>query len=145
MRRENLGFVLVALGLAVLITAIGFIPLQPPLAPETKAVSAEKIAPAFSLSTREHVLVAAYRHGWTGAQWDCLVQLVTIENPAWNPKSKNRKSSATGIFQVLRSPSGVWFRDYSIADQSRLGTKYIAHRYGNPCKALTFHLLHGYF
>lgn len=144
-RKENLGFAFMGVGMLALVAGIGLLPLQQPFVPEAKAVTVAKVTPTFSLSTKEHVLVAAYRNGWTGAQWECLVKLVDIENPGWDSKRKNKHSTATGIFQVLRSPSGIWFRDYSVADQARLGAKYIAHRYKNPCRALTFHLLHGYF
>lgn len=141
---ENLGFGFMALGIGAIIAAIVFIPLQPTFVPEAKAVIV-KAVPAFSLSAREHVLIAAYRHGWTGTEWNCLVKIINIENPGWLPNRKNPDSTASGLFQVLRSASGVVFSSYSVADQARLGAKYIAYRYQNPCRALTFHLANGYF
>jgi hypothetical protein len=104
-----------------------------------------KVSP---FTIRENVLVAAYRHGWTGAQWTCLRQLLDLEHygkKIWSPTIRNPDSTASGIFQMLRSPSGVMFNKYSVDQQAKLGTKYIAHRYGTPCRALAFHRIHHYF
>ncbi len=139
---ENLGFTFMALGMVAVMIAIIFTPLQNTV-PPTAAKASTSVAKAEPFTPQEHVLVAAYRHGWTGAQWDCLTAIINFENPGWLPLRKNPHSTASGIFQVLRSASGKWFRDYSVADQARLGAKYIKARYGNPCRALTFHLLHG--
>lgn len=144
MKSENLGFAFIGAGMLVLIVALWAIPLQAPLQIPAPVKSVAKVQTQ-QFTPKENVLVAAFRHGWTGVQWDCLNELIAIENPGWLPDRKNPQSTATGIFQVLRSPTGRWFYDYSVADQARLGTKYIAYRYGNPCRALTFHLLHGYF
>lgn len=145
-KRENLGFAFMAVGMVIVFMAIAFIPLKaPPVIVEVSTPAKSKLVAEPALSPQEHVLVAAYRHGWTGAQWDCIVRIVNLENPGWLPLRKNPKSTASGIFQVLRSASGRWFRDYSVADQARLGAKYIAHRYQNPCTALRFHLANGYF
>ena len=143
-KKENLGFAFMALGMVVTALALIFIPLQNTL-PTIPFKASPLVAKAEPFTPQEHVLVAAYRHGWTGAQWDCLKRLITIENPGWLPNRKNPKSTASGLFQVLRSASGVMFRDYSVEDQSRLGMKYIAHRYKTPCRALTFHMANGYF
>lgn len=141
---ENLGFALMAMGFCVFLVTIIFVPIQKSPEPivKVKKVALVKVAP---LSTREQVLVAAYRNGWTGVQWDCLVKIINIENPGWLIHRRNSESTASGLFQVLRSPSGRMFSSYSVADQSRLGTRYIAARYKNPCRALKFHLQHGYF
>lgn len=143
-KKENLGLTFIGAGMLILIIGIWAFPIQAPVQIPTPVKAVAKVqAPQFT--PKENVLVAAFRHGWTGVQWDCLNKLITIENPGWKVDAKNPKSTATGIFQVLRSPTGKWFYHYSVADQARLGTKYIASRYGNPCRALTFHLLHGYF
>jgi hypothetical protein len=142
---ENLGFAFMAIGMAVIMMAIWFIPIQVTITHPVEIKKVVSVVVHESFTPKEQVLVAAFRHGWTGAQWTCLNQLITIENPGWDPKRRNPDSTATGLFQVLRSISGRWFGSYSAADQARLGTKYISARYGNPCKALTFHLLNGYF
>lgn len=146
MKRENLGFTFITLGMVIVFMAIVFIPLKsPPVVVEVSKPAKVKLAAESALSPQEHVLVAAYRHGWTGAQWDCLVAIVKIENPGWLPNRKNPDSTASGLFQVLRSASGIWFNSYSTELQAKLGVRYIAVRYGNPCRALTFHRSHGWY
>lgn len=109
------------------------------------AVFSKKTHTLVRFSPKEEVLVAAYRHGWLGKQWACLTHLIELENRGFNPAAKNPHSSATGIFQVITSPSGRVFRNYSLSDQAQLGTDYIATRYGTPCKALKFHLIHNFY
>jgi hypothetical protein len=142
---ENLGFIYIAVGFFALMIGLVFLPIPPstPLQPSVKAkVHTIKVAP-FTL--REQVLVAAYRNGWTGGQWTCLRKLITLENRAWSPQLKNAHSTASGIFQVIKSPSGVMFNEYTVAQQAKLGMKYIKARYGNPCVALSFHYRKGWY
>ena len=71
-------------------------------------------------------------------QYLCLEKLWHLES-RWSPTAKNPKSSAMGIPQLLK----LKIKDPYL--QIDAGLKYIAHRYGTPCKALTYHLKHGYY
>ena len=71
-------------------------------------------------------------------QYLCLEQLWTRESQ-WNPKAKNPKSSAYGIPQLLKLKTTDPYK------QIDLGLKYIAHRYGTPCRALAHHLKVGHY
>jgi hypothetical protein len=138
---ENMGFYFMGVGFLALVLSLIALP-YPTSAPvqEVKKAHSLKVSP---LTVREHVLVAAYRYGWTGNEWTCLRQLINIENPTWSPKIQNEDSTASGIFQQIKSPSGVMFNEYSIEQQAKLGMKYIAHRFGTPCKALRYHYRKG--
>ena len=68
----------------------------------------------------------------------CLEKLWTLESQ-WNPKSKNKKSSAYGIPQLLNLKTKDPYK------QIDAGLKYIAHRYGTPCRALAHHLKVGHY
>jgi len=69
-------------------------------------------------------------------QYLCLEQLWDSESH-WNPKSKNKKSTAYGIPQLLNLKSS----DPYI--QIDAGLVYIHKRYGDPCTAWAYHLKHG--
>ena len=71
-------------------------------------------------------------------QYLCLEQLWYLESK-WNPKADNKQSTAYGIPQLLKLKVNNPYK------QIDAGLKYIAHRYGTPCKALTYHLKHGYY
>ena len=71
-------------------------------------------------------------------QYLCLEKLWTRESQ-WNPKAKNKHSTAYGIPQLLK----LKIKDPYL--QIDAGLKYISHRYNKPCKALAFHLKHGYY
>ncbi len=71
-------------------------------------------------------------------QYRCLVILWRMESQ-WNPKAKNSKSSAYGIPQLLKMTERNPYK------QIDLGLKYIAYRYGNPCKALDHHKKVGHY
>ena len=68
----------------------------------------------------------------------CLVTLWRMESQ-WLPTAKNKKSSAYGIPQLLKMTERNPYK------QIDLGLKYIAHRYGNPCKALDHHKKVGHY
>ena len=71
-------------------------------------------------------------------QYRCLSILWRMESQ-WNPKAKNPKSSAYGIPQLLKMTETNPYK------QIDLGLKYIAKRYGNPCKALDHHKKVGHY
>jgi hypothetical protein len=92
------------------------------------------------IDVRTDVQARASRSGWRGAQWRCIDALVYRES-RWHPTSKNAHSSAYGLFQFLRMKPGT-----SVERQYQAFERYIASRYhGNPCNALHFHNLNGYY
>jgi hypothetical protein len=68
----------------------------------------------------------------------CLEKLWMLESK-WNPKANNKRSSAYGIPQLLKLKSNDPYM------QIDAGLRYIAARYGTPCKALTHHLKTGHY
>ena len=89
---------------------------------------------------REIVRERASRNGWAkGRQWACLVELVRRES-RWNPDADNPRSSAQGLFQVLRQKPGL-----SVARQADIGLRYIQSRHHTPCQALAFHTERGWY
>lgn len=102
-------------------------------------------------------MAAAY--GWTGKQWDALLQLWTKES-GWRTDADNPTSSAYGIPQALvgthkdslgsdyygKVVSGSWSKPASLnfsggnpRTQIKWGLNYIKGRYGDPAKAWAFH------
>ena len=75
---------------------------------------------------------AAVGFGWEGKQWRCLESLWTAES-RFDSEARNPNSSARGIAQMLREQSS----DPRI--QVLRSLKYISVRYGNPCRAKSFH------
>ena len=71
-------------------------------------------------------------------QYRCLVTLWRLESN-WSPTAKNKKSSASGIPQLLKMTETNPYK------QIDLGLKYISYRYGNPCKALDHHKKVGHY
>jgi hypothetical protein len=71
-------------------------------------------------------------------QYLCLEQLWYLESK-WNPRADNKRSSAYGIPQLLKLKINNPYK------QIDAGLKYIAHRYGTPCKALAYHLKTGHY
>ena len=71
-------------------------------------------------------------------QYLCLEKLWTRESQ-WNPRADNKRSTAYGIPQLLKLKTKDPYK------QIDAGLIYISKRYSNPCKALAFHLKHGYY
>ena len=63
-------------------------------------------------------------------EFQCFNWLIYYES-RWNPKARN--GSHYGLGQ-MRS---TWYRDLSPQGQVRASIKYISHRYGDSCKALS--------
>jgi hypothetical protein len=75
-------------------------------------------------------------YGWRGTQWRCIEYIFTKES-RFDHLAKNRQgSSAFGIGQRLKEQS----KDPAV--QILHAYKYITHRYGTPCKAMSFHIRH---
>lgn len=96
------------------------------------------------MTTQQHVTSAALVRGYDQRQIDCLNELIWRES-RWNPKARNKRSTASGLFQHLRSPSGVMLADLAVPEQVKRGLDYIDARYGSPCRALAFHSRHNYY
>lgn len=116
--RGMLGGILLALGL------IFSLPAQAE-APETEI----KVEQAFDAKAYAESLVMAY--DWNPTDATCLMKLWGKES-SWNHLADNPTSSAFGIAQLLGETSK------DPARQIRQGLKYIAHRYGTPCKGWEF-------
>ena len=73
-------------------------------------------------------LYAYNQMGWK--EFECFNWLIHYES-RWNPKARN--GSHYGLGQ-MRS---TWYRDLGPKGQVMASIKYIRHRYGDSCKALT--------
>lgn len=71
-------------------------------------------------------------------EYRCL-ELLWDKESRWDPRADNPKSTAYGIPQLLKLKA----MDPYI--QIDLGLKYIAHRYGKPCNAWSFHKKTGHY
>lgn len=83
--------------------------------------------------------------GW-GAYWDAFDQLVKKES-GWNPNAQNPTSTAYGLGQFLDSTWGNYGFKKSNDPTYQLNAMltYIAARYGDPSRALQFHLSNNYY
>jgi hypothetical protein len=99
------------------------------------------ITPAYAINTpRDIEIYKLYTHIKLGnhKEYSCINKLWTKESN-WNPKSKNKKSTAYGIPQLLKLTTNDPYL------QIDAGLKYIKHRYKDGCKALDFFLAKGYY
>ena len=94
-------------------------------------------AKAYNPNVESYKLYAHMKLG-NDKQYRCLVTLWRLESN-WSSTAKNPKSSAYGIPQLLK------MKEINPYKQIDLGLKYIAHRYGNPCKALDHHKKVGHY
>ena len=88
--------------------------------------------------SKENYKIYAHLKLLDDKQYRCLVTLWRMESQ-WSPTAKNKKSSAYGIPQLLKMTERNPYK------QIDLGLKYIAHRYGNPCKALDHYKKVGHY
>ena len=70
--------------------------------------------------------ITFHKMNYNFEQFYCLDQIVWKES-RWNYKAKNPKSSAFGLFQILKS------KDKDPIKQIDKGLRYIEHRYGTAC------------
>jgi hypothetical protein len=83
--------------------------------------------------------ITFHKMNYNFKQFYCLDQIVWKES-RWNYKAKNPKSSAFGLFQILKS------KDKDPIKQIDKGLIYLNHRYeGNACKALAHHKAKGWW
>ena len=106
-------------------------------APKTNAGMVR--VPAGSTSVQAMAQKMAAARGWTGKQWEALKWIVQRESN-WNPRAKNPRSSAYGLFQFLNGTwKGVGTKKTSDpAGQIAAGLKYIGQRYKSPLGAKAF-------
>ena len=91
------------------------------------------------ITPKRELTQRAVNRGIRSTQLKCLKELVWRES-RFDPQAANPHSSAFGLFQQLKlDPSTPTHK------QITLGFKYIAHRYGTPCKALAHHDLKGWY
>lgn len=101
-------------------------------------ITAASIKPAYS-SDAELYKLYAHMKVLDDKQYRCLVILWRLESQ-WNPKARNKQSTAFGIPQLLKMKETNPFK------QIDLGLKYIDHRYqGDSCKALATHKRKGHY
>lgn len=84
----------------------------------------------------------AEERGWTGDQWNALLELWACESSWEHQVSNYGGSGAYGIPQALpASKMSTHGADYltNPETQIRWGLDYIANRYGDPVRALSFH------
>ena len=96
---------------------------------------------AYAASTYSKDIWKLYMHNRVinEKQYNCINRLWTIESH-WNNKSKNKRSTAYGIAQVLGTKTSDPFK------QIDAGLSYIAHRFkGDGCAALAHHRKHGHY
>lgn len=110
-----------------------------PLAPVREAIASDAAVPVPQPAGKRLDARAFARAASRSANdFGCLVELWTRESN-WNPRSKNRNSTAFGIAQMLNEKS------HDPIKQVQHGLAYIKDRYGDACTALRFHNLHGYY
>ena len=131
-----------AISIASLTTALTT-PVHAPVHAATPAVR-----PA--MTVKQQVVSAALVRGYTPAEIRCLSRLIYRES-RWSPTARNPRSTASGLFQHLRSPSGVMLRDLPVTKQTERGLRYLASRYGTAtdprgaCTALAHSLRKGWY
>jgi hypothetical protein len=106
-----------------------FIPPKPKPTPVIQATKDTKEQKDANRKMAKAYARAGY--GWTGEQWVCLRTLWTSES-RFDSKADNPRSSAFGIAQLLKE------KETEPALQILKGLRYISHRYGSPCRSLSF-------
>ena len=83
--------------------------------------------------------ITFHKMNYNFEQFYCLDEIVYKES-RWNPKANNPRSTAYGLFQVLKS------KEKDPIKQIDQGLKYINHRYnGCACTALAHHKAKGWY
>ena len=83
--------------------------------------------------------ITFHKMNYNFEQFYCLDEIVFKES-RWNPKANNPRSTAYGLFQVLKS------KEKDPIKQIDQGLKYINHRYnGCACTALAHHKRKGWY
>lgn len=97
------------------------------------------------VTLQQQVKQAAYAHGYTRREVACINRLIERESK-WSPLVRNKKSTASGLYQHLKSPSGVMMNTLPVDQQNRRAFAYFAHRYqDDPCLALRLQIKRGWY
>jgi hypothetical protein len=87
----------------------------------------------------------AQAKGWSLRDWRTLVQ----KESGGNPAARNPSSGAYGLGQFLGATATAYAKYGALSpdgsDQIRAMAQYISDRYGNPSKALQFHLANNWY
>jgi hypothetical protein len=78
------------------------------------------------------------RSKWPKQFW-CVERIVRKES-MWQAQVKNPISTARGLFQIIDLPPHT-----SVKKQYERFERYIANRYGSPCKAWEAHKVKGWY
>jgi hypothetical protein len=93
---------------------------------------------SWSNTTVDYYKIYAHTMIVNAKEYRCLEALWQKESN-WNPKSKNKRSSAFGIPQLLKMKTTDPF------EQINLGLKYIKHRHQTPCNAWAYWKINGHY
>lgn len=88
----------------------------------------------------------AAERGWTGNLWNALDRL-EMKEAGYNPLAQNPTSTAFGLGQFLNSTWGAYGHKKTSDPLGQIQAMYdyIAKRYGDPSKALNFHLRNNWY
>jgi hypothetical protein len=89
--------------------------------------------PREEVDIRDRAKVVSRSAGFTRTEWKCLDELIWRES-RWDPKAEN--GSHYGLGQMKH---GKPYLKGKPVVQIKKTIKYIKHRYGTPCKALSHH------
>jgi hypothetical protein len=127
-------------------------------AADAKAAAAAKTAAAKAAASKpvvvdpgsardiaRQMMLATY--GWGDDQFVCFDKIITQES-GWNVSATNKSSGAYGIPQALpgnkmASAGADW--QTNPATQIKWALGYVQQRYGTPCQAWSFKLVHGWY
>lgn len=113
------------------------IPIVPPIDLPSEQPIVRQWEPAAS---RSFVRVKVLKLGWKEEEWKCLDELIYRES-RWDNMADNPRSSAYGLFQILKTPE-----DLTISEQVERGLDYLESRYdGSACKSLRHHDRKGWY
>jgi hypothetical protein len=93
---------------------------------------------------KDQVAYAAMKRGWDTHQVQCLHTLIKRES-GYNPRARNPKSSASGLFQMIRAHTGIPAASLPVSKQIQHGFRYITKSYRTPCSALAFNMRRGWY
>ena len=83
--------------------------------------------------------ITFHKMNYNFEQFYCVDELIHLES-RWNHKAKNPRSSAYGLFQILKS------KEKDPVKQIDLGLRYLDRRYdGCACRALAHHKAKGWY
>lgn len=97
-------------------------------------------------ANKQIVMQLARERGWSSPELLNALDRLVMKESGYRNDAQNPTSSAYGMFQFLNStwgPYGAKTSDPRL--QALYGLQYIANRYGDPLKALNFHLNNNWY